>query len=91
MEDTGLKKGSSKIQSLVDTYGKWKRTNFNLKEKIISLIKELNEERSRHAKQDEMMAKVIRMTWSLSEESPHFNKLFQPTAPSLSLQRVGLV
>lgn len=66
MEDTSLKKESSTIQSLVDTYGKQKRTHLNMMEKIISLVKELKEERSRQLRQEEMMAEVLRMTWSLS-------------------------
>lgn len=51
----------------------------------IFLIKELNEERSRHSRQEEMITEVTRIMWSLTWRSPHLNKLFQTIAPSLSL------
>lgn len=66
LEDTSQDKESSKFQSLVDTYGNMKRTNSILKGEIIFLIKELNEERSRRSRQEEMMAEVTRIMWSLT-------------------------
>lgn len=66
MEDTSQEKESSKFQSLVDTYGNMKRTNSIQKGEIIFLIKELNEERSRHSRQEEMMTEVTRIMWSLT-------------------------
>ena len=60
LEDTSLGKESSKTQSLVDTYGKLKRTNSIPKEEMTSLVKGIKKEKSRPSRQKERMDEIIR-------------------------------
>lgn len=78
LKDASFEKESTEAQSLEfdegsqiskETYEKLKRNNSKLEDEILFLEKELNDEKSKHSEQDELMADVAEKKQALEDES----------------------
>ncbi|EHB17670.1 Cutaneous T-cell lymphoma-associated antigen 5 [Heterocephalus glaber] len=69
LKDASFEKESTEAQSLEETYEMLDRNRLKLEDEILFLEKELNDEKSKHSEQDELMADVSEKIQALEDES----------------------
>ncbi|XP_052041760.1 melanoma inhibitory activity protein 2 isoform X13 [Apodemus sylvaticus] len=69
LKEASFEKDSTEAQSLEATYENLERSKSKLEDEILLLEKELEEERAKHSKQDELMADISKKIQSLEDES----------------------
>uniref|UniRef100_A0A8D2AK97 Melanoma inhibitory activity protein 2 n=1 Tax=Sciurus vulgaris TaxID=55149 RepID=A0A8D2AK97_SCIVU len=69
LKDASFEKESTEAQSLEATYEKLDRSKSKLEDEILFLEKELEEEKSKHSEQDDLMADISKRIRSLEDES----------------------
>ncbi|XP_036737132.2 melanoma inhibitory activity protein 2 isoform X10 [Manis pentadactyla] len=69
LKDAGFEKESSEAQSLEAVYEKLNGSKSELEDEIFFLEKELEEEKSKHSEQDELMVDISKRIQSLEDES----------------------
>ncbi|KAK2101905.1 Melanoma inhibitory activity protein 2 [Saguinus oedipus] len=69
LKDASFEKEATEAQSLEATCAKLNRSNEELEEEILCLVKELKEEKSKQSEQNEWMADISKRIQSLEDES----------------------